>query len=77
MLRSEDSVLQEVLMFTPEGGARGRGRPRRRFYDTVKADLAERNVILDARDQREFWLALATRAADRHDWQNSVVNRGR
>lgn len=74
MLRSNDDVLYEVLMFTPEGGARGRGRPRLRYYDTIKADLAERNINLNARNQEEFWSALATKAADRQDWQNSVVN---
>ena len=36
VLRSDDVVLQEVLTFVPEGGSRGRGRPRRRFYDTIK-----------------------------------------
>ena len=33
-LHSEDSVLQEVLSFRLEGGARCRGRPKLRFYDT-------------------------------------------
>ena len=42
MLRSEDTVLYEALIFIPDGGARGRGRPRRRYYDTIKADLVER-----------------------------------
>ena len=30
-LRSDEDVLREVLTFVPEGGARGRGRPLRRF----------------------------------------------
>ena len=54
MLRSEDTVLYEALIFIPDGGARGRGRQRRRYYDTIKADLAERNVILDHRGQEQF-----------------------
>ena len=37
ILRSEDRVLSEVLTFVPDGGKRGRGRPRLRFYDTIKA----------------------------------------
>ena len=40
-------------MFVPTGGARGRGRPRRRYYDTIKADLQERGAIINARTQQE------------------------
>ena len=72
MLRSEDTVLYEALIFIPDGGARGRGRPRRRYYDTIKADLAERNVILDHRGQEQFWATLALRASDRQ--AKTVVN---
>ena len=43
-LRSDDIVLREVLTFVPESGARRRGRPRLRFYDTLKADLADRKL---------------------------------
>ena len=43
-LRSNETVLKEVLMFKSDEGARGRGRPRLRFYDTVKTDLLERDV---------------------------------
>ena len=57
-LRSVDIVLQEVLTFTPEGGARRRGRPKLRFYDTVKVDLLDRDIILPARNQTEFWQLL-------------------
>ena len=74
MLRSEDTVLYEALIFIPDGGARGRGRPRRRYYDTIKADLAERNVILDHRGQEQFWAKLALRASDRQAWNKTVVN---
>ena len=38
-LSSDDSVLIEVLNFVSEDGARGRGRPRRRFIDTVKRKI--------------------------------------
>ena len=75
-LRSEDTVLQEVLAFTPEGGARRRGRPKLRFYDTLKADLMERNIDLHSRDQLEFWKLLSEKAADRVAWQK-LVNWGR
>lgn len=71
-LRSEDTVLQEVLAFTPEGGARRRGRPKLRFYDTVKADLADRDISLPTRDQTEFWQLLREKAADRVGWQKIV-----
>ena len=74
MLRSEDTVLYEALIFIPDGGARGCGRPRRRYYDTIKADLAERNVILDHRGQEQFWAKLALRASDRQAWNKTVVN---
>ena len=51
MFRSEDEVLREVLEFVPEGGARGRGRPRNRFYDTVKSDLKDRWLVITAKTQ--------------------------
>ena len=73
-LRSDDSVLTEVLNFVPEGGARGRGRPRRRFIDTVKEDLLARNINIIARDQVSFWSALADMSHDRVAWR-AVVNR--
>ena len=76
VLRSEDTVLQEVLSFTPEGGARRRGRPNLRFYDTVKADLADRDISLPTRDQAKFWQLLREKAADRVSW-NKIVNWGR
>ena len=71
-LRSDDSVLTEVLTFVPEGGARGRGRPRRRFYDTVKEDLLARGIVVDARDQKHFWAALAIMTSDRAAWRGIV-----
>ena len=74
VLRSDEAVLFEVLTFIPEGGARGRGRPRRRFYDTVKEDLLSKNIAIAARTQTDFWRALATRAADRKDWRHTIVN---
>ena len=48
-LRSDDTVLTEVLVFVPEGGRRSRGRPRLRFYDTVKADLIARSMYVVVR----------------------------
>ena len=49
VLRSEDSVLREVLSFIPSGGARGQGRPRRRYFETIRLDVAERNVFIASR----------------------------
>ena len=76
-LRSDDSVLREVLDFIPTGGARGRGRPRRRYFDTIRADLEERNVIIASRKQDRFWAELAVIAADRKEWRSTVVEGGR
>ena len=67
-LRSDDSVLTEVLNFVPEGGARGRGRPRQHFIDTVKEDLLARNINIIARDQVFFCSALADITHDRVAW---------
>ena len=75
-LRSEDTVLQEVLYFIPEGGARRRGRPNLRFYETIKADLAARDIILPARNQSEFWQLLHNKVANKDEWKE-IVNRGR
>ena len=72
-LRSDDVVLREVLTFVPEGGARGRGRPRRRFYDTLELDLAAINIIVDARKQDDFWRALTIMAANRKDWRTITL----
>ena len=74
VLRSEDVALTEVLTFTPEGGARGRGRPRLRYYDTVKMDLGARGIIITARNQQQFWNILAARAENRATWQEDIVN---
>lgn len=76
-LRSDDSVLREVLDFIPTGGARGRGRPRRRYFDTIKADLEERNITITSRRQDRFWAELAVIAADRKEWRSTVVEGGR
>ena len=48
-----------------EGGARRRVRLRLRFYDTLKADLAERNAVPHARNQNKFWRLLQEMTADR------------
>ena len=59
MLRNEDAIRYESLVFVPVGGARGRGRPRMRFYDTLKADLQARGVIVTAINQPLFWQQVA------------------
>ena len=64
MLRSDDEVLREVLAFVPAGGARGRGRPRLRFYDTVKLNLKA--------TQEQFWDRVKGLADSRQDWRNIV-----
>ena len=62
----------EVLNFVPEGGARGRGRPHRRLYDTVKEDLSARTVAISTRDQARFWATLADISRDGVAWRASV-----
>ena len=73
VLRSEDKVLYDVLIFEPENGKRGRGKPRLRFYDTLKADLKARDINVVARNHLDFWESLAVMAADRLLWRNEVV----
>ena len=58
MLRSADSVLYEVLVFIPYGGACRRGRPRRRFSDTIKTDMSNRNINIRHTEHRQFWAEL-------------------
>ena len=74
VMRSDDIILREVLSFVPEGGARGRGRPRRRFYDTIKEDLAARGIETATRDQTHFWSSLTNMAKDRNTWRVNIVN---
>ena len=64
----------EVLTFVPDGGKRGRGRPRLRFYDTIKADLKDRNILIDTRKQSAFWDELSAQAEDRCRWRKEIVN---
>ena len=74
ILRSEERVLSEVLTFVPSGGKRGRGRPRLRFYDTIKADLKDRNIPVDTKKQSAFWDVFTVRAEDRCSWRKEIVN---
>ena len=61
-----------MLTFIPEGGARRRGRPKLRFYDTLKVDLAERDMTLPVRSQAEFWVLLREKTTDRISWRKMV-----
>ena len=74
-LRSEDTVFSEVLTFVLAGFACGRGRPRRRFFDTFKADLTERHVDPETKKQCKFWLAASLMVSDHRHWK-SIVNMG-
>ena len=74
VMRSEDAILREVLSFIPEGGARGRGRPRRRFFDTIKDDLALRNFTPPTTPKEAFWASIAAEAEDRVTWRTNMVN---
>ena len=74
-LRSDEKVLTEVLLFVPEGGRRWRSRPRLRFYDTVKADLNARGVVINARQQEQFWWVVAKLAAEMKKWRSDIVEK--
>jgi hypothetical protein len=67
--------MREEITFIPEGGARRRGRPRLRYYDTLKVDLAERNITLPARNQAKFWELLREKTADHISWHKTVNRR--
>ena len=66
MLRSEDNVLFEAATFVPPGGSRG--RPRRRYMDTIRADLRVRDIVFDCRSD-DFWANLNPLASDRIGWR--------
>ena len=46
-LRMNDSRMPKRLLNSDHEGSRGRGRPRRRFIDSVKGDLNVRGLNLD------------------------------
>ena len=73
MLRSDDNVLFEAATFVPPGGSRGRGRPRRRYMDTIRTDLRDRNIVIDCRSD-DFWANLKPLASDRLGWR-AIVKR--
>ena len=54
VLRSKDSVLQKVLVYVPEGGARRSGIPNLRYYDTLMRDLLDREFVITASNQEDF-----------------------
>ena len=60
---AEDGLLRRVLMETPEG-RRPPGRPRQRWLDCVKADVAMLG------EDPEMWMALAE---DRRRWRLLVL----
>ena len=68
MLRSE-----EIATFFPPGGRCRRGRPRRRYVETINLDLANRNIQLNTTAD-QFWENLRLIAANRTEW-NSIVKR--
>ena len=62
MRREEESVLRRVMnMEVP--GKRKRGRPRKRWKDTIKEDMLEKNVQVDDTQDRSRWRRL-TRSKD-------------
>ena len=62
MRREEESVCRRVMnMEVP--GKRKRGRPRKRWKDTIKEDMLEKNVQVDDTQDRSRWRRL-TRSSD-------------
>ena len=73
-MRAEEPVFREVLTFVSEGGSRERGRPRLRFYDTVKQEKRDRSIDVQHRKQQDFWEAIGLLASDRITWRKEIVN---
>ena len=71
--RREEIVLYEAATFIPPGRRRGRGRPRRRYVDTIKIDLANRKIHLNTTAD-QFWENLRLIAASGSEW-NSILKR--
>ena len=62
MRREEESVCRRVMnMEIP--GKRKRGRPWKRWKDTIKEDMLEKNVQVDDTQDRRRWRRL-TRSID-------------
>ncbi len=75
MSRSEDDVMYEALVFVPIGCARGRGRPRRHYYDTIKMHLQDRGIAIHSKTQTLFWEQVAELADNKQEWQSVVKRR--
>ena len=62
MRREEESVCRRVMnMEVP--AKKKRGRPRKRWKDTIKEDMLEKNVQVDDTQDRRRWRSL-TRSID-------------
>ena len=54
-------MMMIIIMEVP--GKRKRGRPRKRWKDTIKEDMLEKNVQVDDTQDRSRWRRL-TRSSD-------------
>ena len=66
--RMQDDRLPKRILFAEVPGVRGRGRPRRRFIDSIRSDLEIRGLRLD--DQT------ISLAGNRGAWRSRVVYGG-
>ena len=62
MRREEESVCRRVINMEVTG-KRKRGRHRKRWKDTIKEDMLEKNVQVDDTQDRSRWRRL-TRSSD-------------
>ena len=58
VMRREEGYVGRRVMAMEVNGTRGRGRPKRRWMDSVKADLREKGLVGDEYEDRVEWRRL-------------------
>ena len=62
VMRREDDYVGKRVMGMEIEGRRGRGRPKRRWMDSVRADLTEKGLEGDEYEDRAEWRRLVRNA---------------